>query len=53
MTRVERWRLGFPPHVYSQSLANELRLACQCVVLGDLRLEKLKGLWGNKVDNDK
>jgi ferredoxin len=44
MTGVERWRLNFPPH-HAQS---GLRLACQCKVMGDLRLEKWKGLWGNR-----
>jgi hypothetical protein len=44
MTGVERWRLNFPPH-HSQS---GLRLACQCKVMGDLRIEKWEGLWGNR-----
>ncbi len=44
MTAVERWRLNFPPH-QSQS---GLRLACQCKVLGDLRIEKWEGLWGHR-----
>jgi len=46
-TRVEKWRLGFPPHRRKDSLENGLRLACQCNVLGDLKIEKLKGPWGN------
>ena len=45
MTAVEKWRLGFPPHDRS----NDLRLACQCTVKGDLRLEKFDGMWGHKL----
>ncbi len=44
MTKVEKWRLGFPPHRREDGL----RLACQCRVLGDLSLEKLGGMWGNQ-----
>ena len=47
MTRVEKWRLSFPPH----NLENGLRLACQCRVLGDLNLTKHAGLWGHKTDD--
>ena len=47
MTRIERLRLGFPPHKTNHSIENNLRLACQCNVLGDLKLEKLAGMWGN------
>ena len=43
-TRVERWRLGFPPH--KDGLANGLRLACQCRVEGDVTVDKLTGWWG-------
>jgi len=45
MTTIEKWRLGFPPHNHS----NDLRLACQCTVQGDLKLKKFAGLWGHKV----
>ena len=45
-TRVERWRLGFPPHAGD----GRLRLACQCRVLGDLALTKYPGLWGQHTD---
>lgn len=48
MTRIERWRLGFPPHC----LESGLRLACQCRVLGDLNLVKHAGLWGHKTHFD-
>lgn len=48
MTAIEKWRLGFPPHNHS----NELRLACQCFVKGDLQLEKFAGLWGHKTAED-
>jgi len=44
ITKVEKWRLNFPPH----QLENGLRLACQCQVLGDLELEKHEGFWGEK-----
>lgn len=43
-TRVERWRLNFPPH--ANGLDRGLRLACQCRVEGDLTVEKLPGWWG-------
>lgn len=42
ITKVEKWRLNFPPHQFE----NGLRLACQCQVLGDLELEKHEGFWG-------
>lgn len=42
LTRMEAWRLGFPPHDASRGL----RLACQVRVAGDLTLEKLSGFWG-------
>lgn len=44
MTRIERWRLGFPPH----SRCNGLRLACQCSVESDATLYKYPGLWGHQ-----
>lgn len=44
-TKVEKWRLSFPPH---QS-GSGLRLACQCKVLGNLKLEKRNGLWGQRL----
>jgi ferredoxin len=44
MTRIERWRLNFPPH----QAGSGLRLACQCQVLGDLRIVKHPGMWGQK-----
>ena len=44
MTRIERWRLDFPPH----QAGSGLRLACQCRVLGDLRIVKYPGMWGQK-----
>jgi ferredoxin len=37
-------RLGFPPH----HRGSGLRLACQCSVLGDIRVTKHKGLWGQR-----
>jgi ferredoxin len=45
-TKVERWRLDFPPHASEQGL----RLACQCSVLGDLEVTKYEGLWGQHTD---
>jgi len=44
MTRIEKWRLSFPPH----QIENGLRLACQCRVLGDLSVNKPAGLWGHQ-----
>ncbi len=44
MTRIEKWRLSFPPHKLTQGL----RLACQARVLGNVKIVKLKGLWGNR-----
>ncbi len=43
-TKVEKWRLNFPPH----RSGSGLRLACQCKVLGDLKIQKHDGMWGNK-----
>lgn len=43
-TAIERWRLSFPPH----RPKHNLRLSCQCQVLGDLTLIKFEGLWGHK-----
>jgi ferredoxin len=48
-TMVEKWRLGFPPHQADSGL----RLACQCKVLGDVRITKHAGLWGNRKLADK
>lgn len=48
MTSREKWRLGFPPHKKDSGL----RLACQCQVLGDLKVKKMPGFWGHKVDKD-
>ena len=45
LTKVEQWRLNFPPH----HLKNNLRLACQCKVKGDLELKKYNGFWGQNV----
>lgn len=45
-TRIEKWRLNFPPH--NNSLLSGLRLACQTSVLGDVKIQKWNGLWGNK-----
>jgi ferredoxin len=45
-TKVESWRLGFPPHRRDSGL----RLACQCQVLSDLKVYKYAGLWGHKTD---
>lgn len=47
-TKVETWRLGFPPH----RPGNSLRLACQCKVQGDLQITKHDGMWG-QVPKDK
>ena len=47
-TKVERWRLDFPPHQSEDGL----RLACQCKVLGDLEIRKHDGFWGEKIKNE-
>lgn len=44
-TAREKWRLGFPPHQADSGL----RLACQARVLGNLRVTKHEGFWGEKV----
>jgi ferredoxin len=41
-TKVEQWRLGFPPHVPGSGL----RLACQARPKGPLKLTKFSGFWG-------
>ena len=38
----EKTRLGLPPH----SPTNNRRLACQTKVLGDVRITKYDGFWG-------
>eukprot|EP00418_Pyrodinium_bahamense_P071584 CAMPEP_0179084038 /NCGR_PEP_ID=MMETSP0796-20121207/37982_1 /TAXON_ID=73915 /ORGANISM="Pyrodinium bahamense, Strain pbaha01" /LENGTH=182 /DNA_ID=CAMNT_0020781453 /DNA_START=67 /DNA_END=615 /DNA_ORIENTATION=+ len=43
-TAMEQFRLQLPPHRAPQS--QQLRLACQCVVRGDLELQKFDGFWG-------
>lgn len=43
-SRIEKLRLGFPPH----ERGSGLRLACQCSVLGDLVVTKYPGLWGHR-----
>jgi ferredoxin len=44
-TRMESWRLGFPPH----QKGSGLRLACQCVPKTDITIEKHPGFWGQKM----
>ncbi|MEM1416027.1 MAG: 2Fe-2S iron-sulfur cluster-binding protein, partial [Myxococcota bacterium] len=46
LTRMERWRLDFPPHDATRSRAAGMRLACQVRVVGDLDVEKRSGFWG-------
>jgi ferredoxin len=46
-TPAELRRLRFPPHRPDAGL----RLACQCKVLGDLRVTKYSGLWGQHTDS--
>ena len=43
---AELRRLRFPPHDPQAGL----RLACQCTVLGDLRVTKYRGLWGQHTE---
>ena len=44
LTTIERVRLSLPPH----DLQGGLRLACQCKVLGDLKVTKLGGMFGTR-----
>lgn len=44
-TRMERWRLDFPPH----DSEDGLRLACQVRVEADLVVTKYEGFWGQDV----
>ena len=48
-TAVERVRLSLPPH----DLQAGLRLACQCKVLGDLKVTKLSGLFGTREEKSR
>ncbi len=43
-TSAERLRLSLPPH----NSESGLRLACQCKVLGDLKVTKYQGLFGQR-----
>ncbi len=49
----ERARLSLPPHQLPSTAAaqggNGLRLACQVQVLGDLKVTKWPGLWGQRI----
>lgn len=45
-TGIEKLRLAAPPH--SGSLEKGLRLACQCKVRGDVKVEKPAGWWGQR-----
>ncbi|KAJ8613492.1 hypothetical protein CTAYLR_002161 [Chrysophaeum taylorii] len=42
----ENLRLSLPPHTNS----SHLRLACQCRVVGDVKVKKYAGFWGHRVD---
>jgi ferredoxin len=46
-TKMEKWRLNFPPH--KDGLAKGLRLACQCLPLGDIEIKKGGGKWGQDI----
>ena len=43
LTKMEKWRLDFPPH----KRKNRLRLACQFEVQGDIQVAKHSGFWGH------
>ena len=45
-TTAEERRLTLPPHHRDAGL----RLACQCKVLGDLKITKHAGLWGQRAE---
>lgn len=47
-TEAEKRRLRFPPHTPEAGL----RLACQCNVLGDVRVRKYAGIWGQHVPEE-
>lgn len=47
-TRRERLRLRVPPHDPDSGL----RLACQTRVLGDVRVEKHTGFWGQHTESE-
>jgi len=44
MTKIESWRLNFPPH----KLEAGLRLACQLELRGPMDVRKHQGFWGEK-----
>ncbi len=46
-TKMEKWRLNFPPH--KDGLAKGLRLACQCMPLGEIKITKGQGKWGQEI----
>ncbi len=52
LTRMERWRLGFPPHDAQRSRAAGMRLACQVRIGGDLDVRKRPGFWGAVPDGE-
>lgn len=41
----EKFRLSLPPH----NKQSGLRLSCQCQVIGDLKVGKFGGFWGQKL----
>ncbi|MEN1678343.1 MAG: 2Fe-2S iron-sulfur cluster-binding protein [Planctomycetota bacterium] len=43
-TGIEKIRLAAPPH--RRGIEKGLRLACQCKVQGDVKVEKREGWWG-------
>lgn len=44
-TKIENWRLGFPPHQRNSGL----RLACQVRCKGNVVVTKHPGFWGEEV----
>lgn len=46
-TKIETLRMRLPPHDSEAGL----RLACQCIVHGDLYVEKFGGVWGHDLGN--
>ena len=46
-TAAERRRLRLPPHHAEKGL----RLACQCEVLGDIKVTKHEGFFGQRADS--
>jgi hypothetical protein len=45
---MEKWRFSFVPYSAQHHPAGRFRLACQCLVVGDLEVVKHPGFWGEQ-----